>query len=303
MNNAIINIVIVKYKQNTIYVTCKLQLLLSMNYPQLEENIDINVDINININDPTNENSFSSWLNWTKQRVRELKSNVYNVTIGYFYTVDVMRKLLITIPNNSTILDIGIGSGYTYSKNNNIIKRKNLTITGIDIDDEYIRSAKHSVIDSKLESHVKLILGDIYKISEDDIPTKYFDYVFFSDNYAVIPNVHDVITFSEKFLKPTGHMIITSTLFDNFDDKIDWIKQRLVYISSVEFGKMMLREELEAYIRTRCSKNINECFKIINNKQIPGSNYRFKTYIVKWQPDSITLRSSPMNNECANIHE
>ncbi|VBB18459.1 class I SAM-dependent methyltransferase [Yasminevirus sp. GU-2018] len=247
----------------------------------------------------TDNYQLNSWVSWGKQQLGGLKSGVYNATIGHFYTIEVMRNLLVEIPDNSVILDVGVGTGYTYSKNSDLIKRKNLTVVGVDIDPEYIRSAKHAVIDSYLENHVRLVLADIYKAPESELPSRTFDFVFFSDSYAVIPEVHKMITFCEKFLKPTGQMVVTSTLFDKFDSNIDWIKQRIVYVSSVEFGKMMLKSDLEAYIKTRYSGNVRECFRLIDNKWIPASDCRMKTYIVKWKPDP-QLASQTSD---ANIHQ
>lgn len=145
-----------------------------------------------------------SWFNWGKQKLGNLKSDVYDATIGHFYTVRVVMNLLLEIPDNSVILDIGVGTGYTYAANSDLIKQKNINVVGIDIDPDYIRRAKHAVIDSYLEQNVRLVLADVYKVSEKEIPTKQFDFVFFSDSYAVIPDVHEMITFCEKFLKPTG---------------------------------------------------------------------------------------------------
>jgi ubiquinone/menaquinone biosynthesis C-methylase UbiE len=234
-------------------------------------------------------NDILSWgQNTYKRHLDSVKSTIYNTTIGYFYTSDIMRNILVEIPNNSKILDVGIGTGYAYLQNSDLIKRKNIHITGIDIDSGNIRTAKHNMIDSDLESYTTLVNGDVYKMDENQIMNNSFDFLFFLDSYSVIPNIHTMITFCEKYLNSTGIIIVASTLFDRYDENLDWIKQRLIYISSIEFGNMMLKTNLEEYIKTRYSGDIDQCFRIINSTSILGITCDMKTYIVKWCPDCRT---------------
>jgi predicted O-methyltransferase YrrM len=103
-----------------------------------------------------------------------------------------MKSFLNSIPNGSVVLDIGIGTCYAYTTNHDILKSKSIKIVGVDIDSDYINIAKHGMIDADLESHVKRVLSDIYKVTSNVIVPKSFDYVIFSDSYSVIPNVHQI---------------------------------------------------------------------------------------------------------------
>lgn len=213
------------------------------------------------------------------------RSKIYNFTIGYFYTQSIIRKILASLPDNSTVLDVGVGTGFTYSQNSDIIKQKNLQIVGIDIDPEYVRNAKHAMIDSELENNVKLVTQDIYKVTQEQIPEQSFDFVIFSDSYAVIPDVHKMATFCEKFLKKSGSVIIASTLFDEYNHYIDWVKKRIIYVSTIDFGEMMVKENLKKYISSRFSGDVESCFILLDEKIVPGLNYPFRSYMVKWTPD------------------
>jgi len=217
-----------------------------------------------------------------------IRSNIYNKTVGYFYTYKIMKKVFESLPDDSKILDVGIGTGYTYSKNSKLIKQKNFSIVGVDIDPEYIRSAKCAISESNIEKNVKLVLQDIYTVSSDskDIPLNSFDYVIFSDSYAVIPNVHDMITFCERFLKLdnlSARMVVVSTLFDKYNDRISWIKNRLIYVTTVDFGSMMLKSDLKKYVRSRTNDETEGEFDTVEEKTIPGE-IALNTYIVKWYP-------------------
>ena len=227
--------------------------------------------------------------NYFGKLIGYIRSLIYNATIGYFYTQTVLRKVLEDIPDNSRILDVGIGTGYTYAKNSNYIKKKNLQIVGVDIDHEYIRSAIHTIKSSGLDSYIKFINQDIYTIPHEHLAVESFDFVIFSDSYAVIPNVHAMITFCEKYLVNNGDMIVTSTLFDKYNSFISWFKRRIFYFSSIEFGDMMLKDNLKRYILTRCTEVNDICFKLIDEKKVPIINYSFKTYAVKWRPTTKSL--------------
>jgi len=207
-----------------------------------------------------------------------------------------MAKLPFHVPQigllpmcNSKILDVGIGTGYTYTQNCDIVKRKNLQIVGVDIDDEYVRQAKHAMIDVYLDEHVRIIKGNIYEIQ---LELGSFDYVLFSDSYAVIPDVHEMATFCERFLKPTGHMLIISTLFEKYNPYVNWCKERIVSLTTVDFGQMMIKGELENYIKTRnCTKDDYD-FTMIHETRVPVLGPLMRTFMVKWRPPSVSSPNS-----------
>jgi ubiquinone/menaquinone biosynthesis C-methylase UbiE len=215
-----------------------------------------------------------------------LRPLIYDTIVGYFYTKQVIGKILDTVPDNSRILDVGIGTGYTYTKNADIIKKKNIRIVGVDIDDEYVRQAKHAMIDASLDEYVNVIRGDIYEVKNSLLSDKSFDYVMFSDSYAVIPNVHGMCTFCEKFLKPSGSMLVTSTLFEEYNYYVNWIKERIVCVTTIDFGKMMIKSELENYIVGRGCRSSNYSFTVVDELTVPVFGTLLRTYMVLWQPQS-----------------
>lgn len=224
---------------------------------------------------------YAVWLRATARGI------VYDSTIGYFYTQYVMQKVLDQIPEGSRILDIGIGTGYAHYRNQHIIKEKNLVIVGIDIDAEYVKRAKHTMIDAGLDQNVKLIVADVYDVEFD----QGFDFVIFSDSYAVIPDVHQMISHCEKFLGENGKVIITSTLFDQYNQYIDWVKQRIGSVSSVEFGEMKLKHTLINYAKQRALDQSDIEIELIDQKTTPIVGYQFNTYVVSWTPKTVMKES------------
>jgi ubiquinone/menaquinone biosynthesis C-methylase UbiE len=213
---------------------------------------------------------------------KNVRPTIYNSTIGHFYTSELTRLLLLEIPANSTILDLGIGTAYSYCQNADLLKERKIKIIGIDIDESYILRARHSLIDYDLVEEIELICADIYKT---DLDGRTFDYVVFSDSYAVIPNVNNMMRYCERFMKEyTGYMIVTSCLFDEYDPTLDRIKQNLKYVSAIEYGQLMLKSDLESYIFTERNSEDYD-FKMI--KQFNIGNLEFNSYIVRWRPGEL----------------
>ena len=73
------------------------------------------------------------------------QNTLYNYLIGS-YTKILYQKFFESIPDNSVILDVGVGNGNSLIQNKDLIIQKNLKIIGIDINDYSINVAKESVI-------------------------------------------------------------------------------------------------------------------------------------------------------------
>jgi ubiquinone/menaquinone biosynthesis C-methylase UbiE len=221
--------------------------------------------------------------------INTLKPLIYDSTVGYLYTKNAIQHMLSSIPDNSKILDVGIGTGYTYTKNADLIKSKNITIVGVDIDASYVKYAKHAMIDYELDDNIRVIKGDIYEVKLD-VGT--FDYVIFSDSYAVIPNVHEMCTFCEKFLNPTGKMMVISTLFEEYNSTVNWLKERIIMLTTIDFGRMMIKPKLLQYIVERGCKEDDYSFKVIDTLHVPIYGPLLNTYMVQWSPAAKTKSSN-----------
>lgn len=258
-------------------------------------------------------NIWSYFILTFNQLFQYIRCIIYDYVIGYWYTKKIMRKFLQSVPDEVHILDIGVGTGYTYVANSDLIKSKRLNIVGIDINNHFINYAKHCIVDAQIDNYVKLIACDIYDPNVFQTDAK-FDIVIFSDSYAVIPNVHQMMVYCEKFLGKSSiylkdaEMVCITTLFDSKNSIIDWLKQKLIYLTTIDFGKQMIKEELYNFIKSRSSNDIEKCFTKINiieknnileafidflNTQILYfTKYNIKkicssdSYIVRWTPDT-----------------
>jgi len=236
-------------------------------------------------------------------------SNTFGKSIRpvlYDHTTKISSKLsrmtelyvLREIPDNSTILHVGIGTAYPYyAYGSDIIKARNLKIVGVDSDEGYILKAKHGAVDHSLEKYFEFYHLNIenvlsHEMSDEDYATiskltNVYDYVVITDYYSIVSNPSNLLRWCEHFINDMGYMIICTTLFDEYDYTLDIIKQNLKFVSGVEFGRLVLKSDLEDYIlNERLStdyeiKQVAESSIGIGPISIPIT---LKTYIIRWRP-------------------
>jgi len=145
------------------------------------------------------------------------------------------------------ILDIGIGTGTALIEaikkcskllNEDIFWR--FRIYGTDVNETYLKTCRENITKNKLEKFITVHNCDGINAYLREFEGINFDFVLFSDSYAVIPNVDDLIlniqSKKEFLLKSTGKIIIFTTLEEEPSSFRKWIKPKLYYITLTEFG-------------------------------------------------------------------
>lgn len=166
-----------------------------------------------------------------------IKFYIYNLLVGK-YTIILYKNFLKSIPDNSTVLDIGIGNGYALIQNSDLIIKKNITILGVDIDQASINIAKKCIKENKLETNIEVNCLNIYELTTDE---KY-DYIYFSNSYSVIPGINEMMNFVfDKFIKDDGKIVLSTTLDNRSNYLKELVKPKLKHILlGIDFGKHMI---------------------------------------------------------------
>jgi len=203
---------------------------------------------------------------WLTGYFRENCEGAHNFTYRYLisgYTSELYYKLLSSVEDNSTIIDIGIGNGEALmvQKNINLIFGKRLQIFGYDVDDKYLADCREKVKGNRLHQNIFLFRKDVSR--EDVIFSQKADYLFFSNSYAVIPNAQELLRQAVKKFNPVN--VVISTALEESDSVIRRVmKPRLKYFTfGVEFGRMITQEQFE--------KEIEEVGLKIEDKAITNS--------------------------------
>jgi len=178
-----------------------------------------------------------------------IKHFLYNLFVGS-YTQKLYHNFLNSIPDNSTVLDIGIGNGYSLLVNSELIRKKNIKIIGVDIDYESIKQATHNIKEKNLENLIEVYNENIYNFKEGE-----YDYIFFSNSYSVIPNIIDMINhIKKKHLKKNGTFVISTTIENNYNPIKHIIKPNLKYLTfGIDFGTITL---LDKFINSMCKNKL-----------------------------------------------
>lgn len=172
--------------------------------------------------------------------VKKIHQETYNNVI-VSYTKHLYQSFLKRIDNGSSIVDIGIGNGEALLTPENIklIKDKELMICGFDINKDYLKNCQRLIKENKLEKRIFCFEKDLSK--ENFNFDKKVDYVYFSNSYAVIPEVTKLLKNIVKIFQP-DKIVISITLSDNEVDK--FIKPYAKYLMlGVDFGRAITREE------------------------------------------------------------
>jgi SAM-dependent methyltransferase len=174
---------------------------------------------------PSNDNSYFN----------SAQAKVYNYLVGS-YTKLLYADFFKNIPDNSRVLDIGVGNGSSLVENAKLIIKKNIKIVGIDIDPGAIDMAHIEIKENNIEGNVRVLCGDIYKY----VDFERFDYIYFSNSFAVIEGITEMIKdVKTRLLRETGQIGISTTIESKPNNIKSLIKKNAKkMVLGIDFGKL-----------------------------------------------------------------
>jgi SAM-dependent methyltransferase len=179
-----------------------------------------------------------------------IKFYLYNMLVSK-YTSILYKKFLKKIPENSIVLDIGIGNAYALIQNSDILVNKNIEIIGLDIDVTSINIAKKIIKEKNLDDFITVECVNIYDYKKEDK----FDYIYFSNSYSVIPGIHEMMEYvCDNLLSDNGAIIVSTTLDNRTNYFKEVIKPKMKKILfDIDFGEHIV---LENFINNMTKNNL-----------------------------------------------
>nr|WP_274520682.1 class I SAM-dependent methyltransferase [Ectothiorhodospira variabilis] len=153
-------------------------------------------------------------------------------------------EVLERLPEGAVLLDVGIGTAGALLANAGRLRDKALRVTGIDIDADYVERARQRLRGSPVEDRVQVRLESVHEHRGGP-----YDAVYFSASFMLLPHPEQALRHCCDLLKPGGCIFFTQTIQERRSRWMETFKPWLRRLTSIDFGRVTYREELESQIR------------------------------------------------------
>lgn len=151
------------------------------------------------------------------------------------------KNCLEYFPPDSRVLDVGIGNGIMIRQYHDLIKDKGLQITGIDINNDYLKHCESLIRRWKLGDQIEVHHSSVERYSPPE--EGYFDYILFSMSFMLFEDQQLVLDRIKPWLKPYGKVVFFQTMFRDKSVFLEVIKPRLKYVTTIDFGRVTYEKD------------------------------------------------------------
>jgi len=169
-----------------------------------------------------------------------LTSRVYSLIVSDV-TDGCYRTCLPAFPPAARVLDVGIGNGEMIRTYHDLIRTKGLSITGLDVDRDYLARCNQLVGTYALQEHIRTELTPV----EEYLPpaTGYFDVILFSMSFMLLRDPRLVLRRIRPWLSTNGQVVFVQTMFSKASRFLEVVKPRLKYVTSIDFGRVIYAQD------------------------------------------------------------
>jgi SAM-dependent methyltransferase len=164
------------------------------------------------------------------------------------------RAVLSQLPDNSVLLDVGIGTASALLSCKDLIISKNLRVLGMDIDEAYLDAANQKIKECGLERNIQVKCLSIYDahaiqswLTESKIPC--LNAVYFSGSFSLLPDPLEALQCATTLLYNhkglhRGLVYITQTYQRRTPPFFAWAKPLLKHVTTIDFGRLITTKEV-----------------------------------------------------------
>jgi SAM-dependent methyltransferase len=156
-------------------------------------------------------------------------------------TTDWYREVLGRLPDRARLLDVGIGTGAALVRSGSLVRSKDLQVTGLDIDVDYLGRCRSEVLRAGLDDHVSPVLASVY-----DHHGGPYDAVYFSASLMLLPDPAAAIRHVAAQLTPDGKVFATQTFQHRRSKLVERAKPMIRHVTTIEFGRVTYEDEFRA---------------------------------------------------------
>ncbi len=143
------------------------------------------------------------------------------------------RTVLDQLAEGCRLLDVGIGTGTALLSHAELIVRKDLRITGVDINAAYIARCRRGIARQRLGDRI-----DVRVESIDAHRGGPYDAAYFSGSFMLLPDPPATLRRVGPLLVPGGRVYFTQTFERNRSPAVELVKPLLRFLTTIDFGRV-----------------------------------------------------------------
>src|SRR5262245_6480283 len=148
------------------------------------------------------------------------------------------RAVLTRVPPKSRLLDVGIGTGSALLANADMIVAKDLRVTGVDVDADYVDRCARGVASRQLAERIEARHESIY-----DHRAGPYDAAYFSASFMLLPDPPAALQHVRSLLDAGGRLYFTQTFEHERSRAVELVKPLLHLITTIDFGRVTYESE------------------------------------------------------------
>ncbi|HEX6042013.1 MAG TPA: class I SAM-dependent methyltransferase [Longimicrobium sp.] len=152
-------------------------------------------------------------------------------------------EVLRRVPAGAALLDVGIGTAGALLANANVVERKQLRVTGLDVDADYVQRARRRLQDSAIAGRVEVRLESVY-----DHRGGPYGAVYFSGSFMLLPEPERALRHCAALLEPDGRIYFTQTFQTRRVRWMETLKPLLKRVTTIDFGRVTYEDDFRAQV-------------------------------------------------------
>jgi alpha-N-acetylglucosaminidase len=172
------------------------------------------------------------------------------------------------LPASAKVLDVGIGNGEMIKTYHEMIRAKRLSITGLEIDRDYLARCNQLIRDYALDAHIRTELTPVEEYTPPS--TGYFDCILFSMSFMLLKDPRFVLRRIRPWLAARGQVVFVQTMFTHTSRFLEIVKPRLKYVTTIDFGRVIYERDFLLLLRSEGLQIIDD--RLIARKWFGGEH-------------------------------
>lgn len=158
-------------------------------------------------------------------------------------TSDWYRAVLLRLPRGCRLLDVGIGTGAALIANADLLRARDVHVTGVDIDAAYVDRCQTEIRRHALDDRITVRLESI-----DAHAGGPYDAIYFSGSFMLLPDPVATLRHVRSLLAPDGCVYFTQTFERRRSRAVERLKPMLRRLTTIDFGRVTYEADFRATV-------------------------------------------------------